>query len=66
MSVDKILALAQNIVTILLTLPQTRTIISKTILMKQHQRIDPLFADDFWVTRQRSQEKKVLFLINFG
>ena len=51
MSVDKVLALAQTIVTIQLTLPQNKTTISKTMLMKRHQRIAPLFSDEFWVTR---------------
>lgn len=51
MSVDKVLALAQTIVTLQLTLPQNKTTISKTMLMKRHQRIAPLFTDDFWVTR---------------
>ena len=35
MSVDKVLALAQTIV---------------TIQMKRHQRIAPLFSDEFWGT----------------
>ena len=48
MSVDKVLALAQTIVTIQLTLPQNKTTISKTMLMKRHQRIAPLFSDEFW------------------
>lgn len=51
MSVDKVLALAQTIVTIQLTLPQNKTTISKTMIMKRHQRIAPLFSEDFWVTR---------------
>lgn len=51
MSVDKVLALAQTIVTIQITLPQNKKIISKTMLMKRHQRIAPLFSNDFWVTR---------------
>lgn len=51
MSVDKVLALAQSIVTIQLTLPQNKQTISRTMLMKRHQRIAPLFSDDFWVTR---------------
>ena len=50
MSVDKVLALAQTIVTIQLTLPQNKTTISKTMLMKRHQRIAPLFSDEFWGT----------------
>lgn len=51
MSVDKVLALAQTIVTIKMTLPQSKRTITKTMLMKRHQRIAPLFTDDFWVTR---------------
>lgn len=51
MSVDKVLALAQTVVTIQLSLPQNKTTISKTMLMKRHQRIAPLFSDEFWVTR---------------
>lgn len=51
MSVDKVLALAQTIVTIQLTLPHSNQSISKTMLLKRHQRIAPLFSDDFWVTR---------------
>lgn len=51
MSVDKVLALAQSIVTIQITLPQNKQTISRTMLMKRHQCIAPLFSDDFWVTR---------------
>ena len=51
MSVDKVLALAQTIVTIQITLPKNKQVISRTMLMKRHQRIAPLFSDDFWVTR---------------
>ena len=51
MSVDKVLELAQTIVTIQMTLPQNKQIINRTMLMKRHQRIAPLFSDDFWVTR---------------
>ena len=43
MSVDKVLALAQTIVTIQITLPQTKQTISKPMLLKRHQRILPLF-----------------------
>lgn len=50
MSVDKVLALAQTIVTIQMTLPQNKQTISKTMLMKRHQRIAPLFDENFWVT----------------
>lgn len=51
MSVDKVLALAQTIVTIQLTLPKNKQVINRTMLMKRHQPIAPLFSDEFWVTR---------------
>lgn len=51
MSVDKVLALAQSIVTIQISLPQNKQNLSRTMPMKRHQRIAPLFSDDFWVTR---------------
>ena len=51
MSVDKVLALARTIVTIQMTLPQSKQTINRTMLMKRHQRIAPLFADEFWGTR---------------
>ena len=51
MSVDKVLELARTIVTIRMTLPQNKQTITRTMLMKRHQRIAPLFSDGFWVTR---------------
>lgn len=51
MSVDKVLELAKTIVTIQVTLPQNKHTINRTMLMKRHQRIAPLFTDEFWVTR---------------
>lgn len=51
MSVDKVLALAQTIVTIQIRLSQNKEVLTKTMLMKRHQRIAPLFNDEFWVTR---------------
>ena len=51
MSVDKVRELARTIVTIQMTLPQNKQTITRTMLMKRHQRIAPLFSDDFWVTR---------------
>ncbi len=52
MSVDKVLVLlAQTIVTIQLSLPQSKTTITQNMLMKRHQRITPLFSEEFWVTR---------------
>lgn len=50
MSVDKVLALAQTIVTIQMTLPNSKQVVNKTMLMKRHRRIAVLFDDDFWVT----------------
>lgn len=50
MSVDKVLELARTIVTIQMTLPQNKLTITRTMLMKRHQRIAPLFSDDFWGT----------------
>lgn len=32
------------------------------MLMKRHQRIAPLFTDEFLVTRRRSQEEGLLFV----
>ena len=58
MSVDKVLELAKTIVTIQITLPQNKQIINRTMLMKRHQRIAPLFSENFWVTRWRSQDKR--------
>ena len=48
MSIDKVLALAQTTVTIQITLPKNKQVINQTMLMKRHQRIAPLFSDDFW------------------
>lgn len=50
MSVDKVLTLAQTIVTIQLTLPHSKQTITRTMLMKRHQRIAPLFSNLFWGT----------------
>lgn len=50
MSIDKVLALAQTIVTIQITLPNSKQVINKTMLMKRHKRIAPLFDENFWVT----------------
>ena len=50
MSVDKVLALAQTIVTIQIRLPQNKDIINKTMLMKRHQRIAAFFDETFWGT----------------
>lgn len=50
-SVDKVLAMAQTVTTIELKLPLNKQTIRKTMLMKRHQCIAPLFSDEFWVTR---------------
>lgn len=51
MSVDKVLELAKTIVTIQMTLPQSKQTINRTMLMKRHQRIASLFKNEFWYTR---------------
>lgn len=51
LSVDKVLALAQTVVTIQIKLPHNNEVLTKTMLMKRHKRIAPLFCDEFWVTR---------------
>lgn len=43
MNVDKVLELAKTIVTIQMTLPQSKQTINRTMLMKRHQRIASLF-----------------------
>lgn len=50
MSVDKVLALAKTIVTIQMTLPLNKQTITRTMIMKRHQRIAPLFDEKFWGT----------------
>ncbi len=49
MSVDKVLAMAKTITTLQITLPQSKQIISKTMIMKRHQKIAKLFDNEFWV-----------------
>ncbi len=51
LSVNRVFVIARAIVTIQIRLPYNNEIITKTMLMKQHQRIAPLFTDDFGVTR---------------
>ena len=51
MSVDKVLALAETIVTLYIKLPKNKETISRTMLMERHQRIAPLFSDEFWGTQ---------------
>jgi ribosomal protein S24E len=49
LSVDKVPAMAKTIKTIQITLPLNRTVLAKTLVMKRHKLIQPLFDDDFWV-----------------
>lgn len=50
MSVNKVLNLAKTITTIQVKLPLNNQIISKTMIMKRHKRIEQLFNDNFWGT----------------
>jgi len=50
MSVDKVLNMAKTITTIHVKLPLTNQIISKTMIMKRHKRIEQLFNENFWGT----------------
>jgi hypothetical protein len=51
MEVDKVLNMAKTITTIQVQVPNSKEIISKTIIMEQHKRIEKLFDDSFWVTQ---------------
>jgi Transposase len=52
LSVDKVLYIAKTITTIKIRLPQSRQVISKTMLITtRHKLIEPLFSDDFWVSQ---------------
>ena len=51
MSVDKVLNMAKTITTISIYLPQNKYSITKTMIMKRHQRIAKLFDENFWVNR---------------
>jgi transposase len=50
MSVDKILNMAKTITTIQIKMPLNNQILSKTMLMKRHKRIEILFDENFWGT----------------
>ncbi len=51
LSVDKVLAMAQTVTTIQIKLPKNKEVISKTMLMERHKRIEKLFDENFWVTQ---------------
>ena len=49
MSVDKVLNMAKSITTIRVYLPKNKIYVTKTMIMKRHQRIEQLFDENFWV-----------------
>lgn len=51
LSVDKVLAMAKTVTTIQIALHLNKTSISKTLIMKRHKSIKPLFDEDFWGTQ---------------
>jgi hypothetical protein len=51
MGVDKVLNMAKTITTIQVQIPNSKEIISKTMIMERHKRIEKLFDDSFWVTQ---------------
>jgi len=50
MSVDKVLNMARTITTIQIKMPINNQILSKTMIMKRHKRIEILFDEHFWGT----------------
>jgi transposase len=50
MSVDKVLNMARTITTIQIKMPINNRILSKTMIMKRHKRIEILFDENFWGT----------------
>ena len=50
MSVDKVLNMAKTITTIQIKMPINNKVLSKTMLMKRHKRIEILFDENFWGT----------------
>ncbi len=51
MSVDKVLNMARTVTTLKIKLPLNGEVLSKTMIMKRHKRIEKLFIEDFWVTQ---------------
>ena len=49
MSIDKVLNLAKTVTTIEISLPHSKSTVSKTMLMARHQKIAKLFDENFWV-----------------
>jgi transposase len=50
-SINKVLNMAATVTTIKIKLPLSKQIISKTMLMKRHSVIAPLFDENFWVAQ---------------
>ena len=52
LSVGKVIDIAKTITTIKIRLPQSKQVITKTMLITtRHKMIEPLFSDDFWVSQ---------------
>ncbi len=51
LSVDKVLNMAKTVTTLKIKLPLNGEILSKTMIMQRHKKIEPLFEDDFWVAQ---------------
>ncbi len=51
LSVDKVLAMAKTITTLRIKLPLNGEVISKTMVMQRHKKIEQLFNVDFWVAQ---------------
>ncbi len=51
MSVDKVLNMARTVTTLKIKLPLNGEVLSKTMIMKRHKKIERLFNDDFWGTQ---------------
>jgi hypothetical protein len=50
MSADKVIHMAKTITTIQIRMPLNNKILSKTMLIKRHKRIEILFDENFWGT----------------
>lgn len=50
LSVDKVLNMAKTVTTLKIKLPLNGEVLSKTMVMKRHKKIEKLFDEAFWVT----------------
>lgn len=48
LSVDKVLAMAKTVTTLKIRLPLNEKVLSKTMIMKRHKKIEKLFDENFW------------------